>query len=91
MTWNTDAISWAEIKVFVHLDEPSRMQTEGRSRGLHGRDTCLVAGGEQDRLTNNKSTLTLIYQILILGHCLMDGGWFQKCNFKGATGFSELT
>ena len=62
MTWNTVPISWAEMKVSVPLDEPSRMQTEGRSRGLHRRDTCLVAGGEQDRLTNNKNTLTLIYQ-----------------------------
>lgn len=90
MTWNTVPISWAETKASVHLDKPSRMQTEGRSRGLHRRDTCLVAGGEPDKLINNKSRLTLIYQWLILGHCLMDRGWFQSIILREPHDFQSL-
>lgn len=90
MTWNSVPTSWAEMKVCVHLDEPSRMQTEGRGRDSTGEIPAWWQGGA-GHIDNNKPMLTCIYQWLILGHCLMDEGSFKKRDFKRATWCAELT
>lgn len=90
MTWNSVPTSWAEMKVCVHLDEPSRMQTEGRGRDSTGEIPAWWQGGA-GHIDNNKPMLTCIYQWLILDHCLMDEGSFKKRDFKRATWCAELT
>lgn len=63
----------------------NRRQRTPKERHLPG------GRGGAGQVNSNKPTLTWIYQWLILGHSLMDEGQFQKCNFKGATWWAELT